>query len=112
MTDWLIEAARRKVPERKQSAEPEGWCGNRSPITGECMLGCRFFGDCKRGRDPGQQRAAAPELPDGLYIPSGGFLAHFDCRVCGASTQWEGENDEFVLGDAGNVCGGSPRCCP
>lgn len=27
------------------------WCGNRSPITGECILGCPGFGGCKRGTE-------------------------------------------------------------
>lgn len=26
-------------------------CGNRSPITGDCILGCDGFGACKNGRD-------------------------------------------------------------
>lgn len=26
-------------------------CGNRSPITGECIIGCPGFGGCKRGTE-------------------------------------------------------------
>jgi hypothetical protein len=26
-------------------------CGNRSPITGECIIGCEGFGSCRRGEE-------------------------------------------------------------
>lgn len=60
-------------------------------------------------RPAGDCPGCAP-LPDGLWLRNGRPV--FECNVCGAVTEWEGELDEFELGSPGNVCGGSPRCTP
>lgn len=49
-------------------------------------------------------------LPDGLREQDG--VIGFDCRVCDAFTEWNGEIADFEHGAHENVCGGSPRCCP
>lgn len=54
--------------------------------------------------------ASAATLPDGLFEKGGRLM--FQCRVCEADTEWPEEPGLFEIGDPGNVCGGSPRCCP
>lgn len=50
------------------------------------------------------------ELPDGLWLVQG--RPFFQCASCEQATEWEGELEDFELGDSTNVCGRSPRCCP
>jgi len=40
----------------------EGLCGNRLPISGECMMGCGGWGECKQGHE-------RPLPPRDLYNP-------------------------------------------
>jgi len=45
----------------------EHLCGNRSPISGECMIGCQEFGSCRRGTE-------RPLAPRDLVNPLTGEL--------------------------------------
>ncbi len=50
------------------------------------------------------------ELPDGLREYNG--LIEFQCRSCGAWTEWPDEIADYDPDAHENMCGGSPRCCP
>lgn len=95
--DWLINAARRPIPEKEQ------------PV----ILGIDFgAGDTVAVAYLRDGELVVGELPDGLYqIVPDGFL-YYDCNVCDCRTIYEGEIKDFVFGARENVCGGTPRCSP
>lgn len=51
-----------------------------------------------------------PELPEGLWEKDGKIM--FECRTCGAWTEWPAEIEDYEHGVAENVCGGSQWCLP
>ena len=64
-----------------------------------------------RGRMKVERRAFLrrdASLPDGLFEVDGGLV--FECRSCGADTDFDGHAHEFSPDMA--YCGGSPRCLP
>lgn len=50
------------------------------------------------------------QLPEGLWWRDG--QVQFECRTCGAWTEWPAEIEDFHEDNPANVCGGSPRCIP
>ncbi len=98
MTDWLTEAARRPVQKCEHVFDQ---------LTMFCV-GChRAASDIANEPRPG----ALKELPDGLHYGADGKVM-YHCRGCDQFKELEIDPAEFVFGDAKNLCGGSPRCCP